>query len=108
MSAEVSCRLALTAMQRAIGAHFNLVSVRFITIFWQHGSQRGTGHREGAAAAAATLHMAREAVGLILIIRRPRQTRNMVYVNKQSRPSGQVAKWLSRFGPLIKRALSID
>lgn len=103
MSAELSCRLALTAMQRAIGAHFNLVSVRFITIFWQHGSQR-----EEGAAAAATLHMAREAVGLILIIRRPRQTRNMVYVNKQSRPSGQVAKWLSRFGPLIKRALSID
>lgn len=50
----------------------------------------------------------RQAVGLILIIRWPRQTRNMVYVNKQSRPSGQVAKWLSRFGPLIKRALSID
>lgn len=77
-------------MQRAIGAHFNLVLVRFITIFWQHGSQRGTGHREEAA--AATLHMAREAVGLILIIRWPRQTRNMVYVNKQSRPSGQVAQ----------------
>lgn len=33
MSAELSCRLALTAMQRAIGAHFNLVLVRFITIF---------------------------------------------------------------------------
>lgn len=81
MSAELSCRLALTAMQRAIGAHFNLVLVRFITIFWQHGSQRGTGQWEeaAAAAAAATLHMAREAVGLILIIRWPRQTRNMVY-----------------------------
>lgn len=94
MSAELSCRLARTAMRRAIGAHFNLVLVRFITIFWQHGSQRGTGHGEEAAAAtaAATLHMAREAVGLILIIRWPRQTRNMVYVNKQSRPSGQVAQ----------------
>lgn len=34
------------------------------------------------ATAAATLHMAREADGLILIIRWPRQTRNIVYVNK--------------------------
>lgn len=91
-------------MQRAIGAHFNLVLARFITTFWQHGSQQGTGNREQAAA-AATLHMAREAVGLILIIPGPRQTRNMVYVNKgEQRERERGPLWAI----LIKRALSID